>query len=53
VHPTARFFTRLVLWPVIGFAAAWLYLPWWLNLAVDLGAAAWLVRRRRRRLRTA
>jgi hypothetical protein len=47
-HDGARAATRVALWPVIGFAAAWLYVPGWLKLVLFLVAVGWLLRRRLR-----
>jgi hypothetical protein len=45
-HPTARTATRIGLWPVIGFAAAWLYVPLWGKWLFVAAVAALLWRRR-------
>jgi hypothetical protein len=49
-HRAARIATQLLLWPVIGAAAFWLYTGWWLKIALLL-AAAMIVRRARTRRR--
>jgi hypothetical protein len=53
VHPFARALTRIALWPVIGFAAVWLYIPVWLKLAWLLTISGLLLFSRRRRLEPA
>jgi hypothetical protein len=47
-HPLARTATRIGLWPVIGFAAAWLYVPLWAKWLLVVAFAAFVWRRRLR-----
>jgi hypothetical protein len=45
-HRGARIGTQLLLWPVIGVAALWLYVPAWLKVLFGALLLGWLYRRR-------
>jgi hypothetical protein len=50
-HPAARVLAQMALWPVIGGAAAWLYLAAWQRALACALIAAWLLHRRWRAAR--